>query len=336
MNEAARGGSIVRRRRISPHRNGMTLASSKQEQQILQQTIEQASKQAGLTILSTTEGADFHGKPTSIFRLGLGPNGAPERTLALELSNGFAPVSDEQKRELAAYLQQAAKRLRNPNPNAMVSLAGLPLVFRDFKWPFHLSTSGADTYLVHGVVGLEDGSGSPLHTKVAASMTVTFAEVVAAPEQPYAEAFIYNAVRKTLDQGQLEMLKSGNRQPVPVTTRYYSRWQNRFVFSDTTQTLRREFLAMKVYWLSAALGGNQPVWIADPYDAQYLNTTTEELQSDAAYLAKDDLLTLDADFATPTAKLSEQGEHYRALLAHALSLTKPEFNEEMRHGHTNM
>ena len=128
--------------------------------------------------------------------------------------------------------EHAAKRLRNPNPNAMVSLAGLPLVFREFKWPFHLSTSGADTYLVHGVVGLEDGAESPLHTKVAASMTVTFAEVVPAPEQPYAEAFIYNAVRKTLDQGQLEMLKSGNRQPVPVTTRYYSRWQKRFVFSD--------------------------------------------------------------------------------------------------------
>jgi hypothetical protein len=314
----------------------MTLASSKQDQQILQQTIEQAARRAGLTILSNTEGADFHGNPTSIFRLGLAPDSPVERTLALELSNGFAPAEGEQKQWLAVYLQQAAKRLRNPNPNAMVSLAGLPLVFRDFKWPFHLSTSGADTYLVHGIVGLEDGAGSPLHAKVAASMTVTFAEVVPAPEQPYAEAFIYNAVRKTLDQGQLEMLKSGNRQPVTVTTRYYSRWQKRFVFSDSTQTSRREFLSMKVYWLSAVLGGNQPVWIADPYDAQYLNTTPEELQKDAELLATSGLLALDADFATPTAKLSEQGERYRGLLAHALSLTKPEFNEEMRHGHTNM
>jgi hypothetical protein len=246
------------------------------------------------------------------------------------------PSTEDLKQGLATYLQYAAKRLRNPNPNATVSLAGLPLIFREFKWPFHLSTSGADTYLVHGVVALEDGAGSPLHTKVAASMTVTFAEIVPAPEQPFAESFIYNAVRKTLDQGQLEMLKSGNRQPVPVTTRYYSRWRNRFVFSDTTQTARHEFLALKVYWLSVVLGGNQPVWIADPYDAQYLNTTPEELQKDAEYLITDGLLTLDGDFATPTAKLAEQGEHYRALLAHALSLTKPEFNEEMRHGHTNM
>src|SRR5882757_5877168 len=308
----------------------MTLAST------LQQTTEQAAQQAGLTVLAITEGSDFHGKPTSIFRLGLGADSPAERTLSLELSEGFTAAEAEQKDGLAAYLQQAAKRLRNPKPNAMVSLAGLPLAFREFKWPFHLSTSGADTYLVHGVVGLEDGGGSPLHVKVAASMTVTFAEVVPGPEQPYAEAFIYNAVRKTLDQGQLEMLKSGNRQPVPVTTRYYSRWQKRFVFSDTTQTARHEFLALKVYWLSAVLGDSQPVWIADPYDAQYLNTTPEELQKDAEYLVTDGLLTLDADFATPTLKLAEQGERYRALLTHALSLTKPEFNEEMRHGHTNM
>ncbi|HEX6773827.1 MAG TPA: hypothetical protein VF126_17460 [Acidobacteriaceae bacterium] len=309
----------------------MTLAST-----TLQQTIEEAAHKAGLTVVSTSEGTDFHGMPTSIFRLGLTQDAPAERTLALELNEGFAPADGQQKQGLASYLAAAAKRLRNPNPNALVTLAGLPLAFREFKWPFHLSTSGADTYLVHGVVGLEDGSGSPLHAKVAASLTVTFMEVVPAPEQPYAESFLYNAVRKTLDQGQLEMLKSGNRQPVPVTTRYYSRWKNSFVFSDSNETSRREFLALKVYWLSAVLGSNQPVWIADPYDAQYLNTTPEALQKDAAELAKDGLVTLEGDFAAATAKLAGAAEHYRALLAHALSLTKPEFNEEMRHGHTNM
>lgn len=323
-------------RRIFLLRYGMTLASSVSQSSSLQHTIEQAAQQTGLVLQSTTAGADFHGQPTAIFRLGLAVDSPAERTIALELSESFAPAEGEQQTGLASYLAQAAKRLRNPNPQATVSLAGLPLLFREFKWPFHLSTSGADSYIVHGVVGIEDGAGSPLHAKVAASMTVTFAEVVPAPEQPYAEAFIYNAVRKMLDQGQIEMLKSGNRQPVPVTTRYYSRWQNRFVFSDTTEALRRDFLAAKVYWLSSALGSNQPVWIADPYDAQYLNATPEDLTKEAAQLAKDGLLTLDGDFATPTAKLAEQGEHFRTLLAHGLSLTKPEFNEEMRQGHTNM
>ncbi len=309
----------------------MTLAS-----ETLQHTMEEAAQTAGLSVLQVTEGADFHGKPTSIFRLGLGADSAADRTLTLELSDSFVPSTQELRDGLAVYLKHAARRLRNPNPNAAVTLAGLPVVYRDFKWPFHLSTSGADTYLVHGVVGLEDGSGSPLHTKVSASMTVTFAEIVPAPEQPFAESFIYNAVRKTLDQGQLELLKSGNRQPVPVTTRYYSRWQNKFVFADTTPELRRDFVTAKVFWLSATLGGYQPVWIADPYDAQYLNSTPEELLAEAAALAKDGLLTLDGEFAAATEKLGAQGERFRAQLVHALLLTKPEFNEEMRSGHTNM
>ncbi len=309
----------------------MTLAS-----ETLHHTIEQAAQTAGLNVLEVTEGADFHGKPTSIFRLGTARDSAADRTLAMELSDAFVPSTDALRQGLATYLQHAAQRMRNPNPHAAVTLAGLPVVFRDFKWPFHLSTSGADTFLVHGVVALEDGSGSPLHTKVAASMTVTFAEIVPAPEQPFAESFIYNAVRKTLDQGQLELLKSGNRQPVPVTTRYYSRWQKKFFFADTTTQLRRDFLTAKIFWLSATLGGYQPVWIADPYDAQYLNTTPEELLIEAGALAKDGLLTLHGDFAVATQKLGEQGERFRALLVHALLLTKPEFNEEMRAGHTNM
>jgi hypothetical protein len=309
----------------------MTLAS-----ETLQHTIEEAAQTAGLSVVEVTEGADFHGKPTSIFRLGAARDSAANRTLTLELSDAFVPASEELRQGLATYLKYAAQRMRNPNPHAAVTLAGLPVVFRDFKWPFHLSTSGADTFLVHGVVALEDGSGSPLHTKVAASMTVTFAEIVPAPEQPFAESFIYNAVRKTLDQGQLELLKSGNRQPVPVTTRYYSRWQKKFFFADTSAEQRRDFVAAKLYWLSATMGGYQPVWIADPYDAQYLNSTPEELLTAAAALAKDGLLTLEGEFAAATPKLGEQAEHYRAGLVHALLLTKPEFNEEMRAGHTNM
>jgi hypothetical protein len=309
----------------------MTLAS-----ETLQQTIQQAAQTAGLSVVEVTEGTDFHGKPTSIFRLGAAQAAAADRTLTLELSDSFLPDNDDLRQGLATYLRHAAQRMRNPNPSAAVTLAGLPVVFRDFKWPFHLSTSGADTYLVHGVVALEDGSGSPLHTKVAASMTVTFAEIVPAPEQPFAESFIYNAVRKTLDQGQLELLKSGNRQPVPVTTRYYSRWKNKFFFADTKPEQRRGFVAAKLYWLSATLGAYQPVWIADPYDAQYLNTTPEELLAEAAALAKEGLVSLDGEFGAATQKLGEQAEHYRAQLVHALLLTKPEFNEEMRAGHTNM
>ena len=138
------------------------------------------------------------------------------------------------------------------------------MAFGQFQWPFHRSTSGADTYIVHGEVHLADGGAHNLHAKVAASVTLTFAEIVPAMEQPYAETFVYNAVRKTVDLGQLEFLKSGNRQPVPVTTRYYSRWQKKFLFTETNDAERLEYLLRKVYWLCGVLGEGEPVWIADP------------------------------------------------------------------------
>ena len=300
--------------------------------------VEAAAKSAGLNVLSTLAGTDFHGAPTTRFQFGLHADAPSDHTLQLELSDTFDFHHASLLPEMTMYLREAALRLRNPRPDCYVTLAGLPIRLEGFSWPFHLSTSGSDAYVVHGVAHLEDGSGSPLHAKIAASMTVTFAEIVPAPEQPYAETFIYNAVRKVLDQGQMELIKSGNRQPVPVTTRYYSRWQKKFVFTDSNDESRADFLALKLYWLSGVLGGSQPIWIADPRDAQYLNTDAEQLQKAASALASEGFAALSSDsqFAAATPRLLQRAEHYHAVLADALALTKPAFNEEMRHGHTNM
>lgn len=309
---------------------------STQLESALTQKIEAAARSANMVILSAESGQDFNGHPTARFRLGLDQDTAHDRSLTLELSEAFDFHKPELLPEMASHLREEARRLRNPRPDVYVTLAGLPVRFSGFQWPFHRSTSGADTYIVHGTVHLEDGQNSPLHALVSASMTVTFAEIVPAPEQPYAETFIYNAVRKTLDQGQLELLKSGNRQPVPVTTRYYSRWQKKFFFTDTNDESRKDYLALKVYWLSGALGGNQPVWIADPRDAQYLNTNPEALMQMAGDLSRQGLIKLDGDGAIATQVLLERAGHYQEKLAKALAITKPTFNEEMRHGHTNM
>ncbi|HEX4007221.1 MAG TPA: hypothetical protein VHX60_13680 [Acidobacteriaceae bacterium] len=298
--------------------------------------LQSAAREAGLHVLSIDAGTDFNGHPTARFRLAIAADAPAERTLLLELSEAFDLNKPELLPEMTTHLRESAQRLRNPRPDAYVTLAGLPVTFSQFGWPFHRSTSGADTYIVHGTLRLEDGTGSPLHTLVSASMTVTFAEIVSAPEQPYAETFIYNAVRKTLDRGQLELLKSGNRQPVPVTTRYYSRWQKKFFFTDTDDASRMDFLSLKVYWLSGVLGGGQAVWIADPRDAQYLNTTAGELSRMAADLSRQGLIALDGEFAAATPTLLGHAEEYRAKLDAALAETRPTFNEEMRAGHTNM
>jgi hypothetical protein len=305
-------------------------------QAVLAGQVEAAAKAAGLVVVSSAVGADFSGNATTRFQLGLAAN--PKKTELLELSDKFDFSRADLLAQVGTYLAESAKRLKNPRPDVYLTLHGLPLSFGKFAWPFHLSTSGADTYLVHGEVRLEDGEESLLHAKIAASMTVTFAEIVAAPEQPFAEGFIYNAVRKTMDQGQLELVKSGNRQPVPVTTRYYSRWKKTFSFNDTTVAQRQEYLAAKVFWLSGVLGGGEPVWLLDPRDAQYLNATVAELKEATLALASEGLIRLAADteYATPTEALMGHRPKYATEIQQALTFIKPSFNEDMRGGHTNM
>jgi hypothetical protein len=295
-------------------------------------SIEAAASQAGLVLVSATQGADFHGQPTAVFELGLPGVAGGARSLRLELSEKFDFDKPDLLPTMTAHLAAQAKRLKNPRPECYVTLAGLPVAFGKFEWPFHQSTSGADTYIVHGEMHLADGGAHNLHAKVAAAVTQTFAEIVPALEQPYAETFVYNAVRKTVDLGQLEFLKSGNRQPVPVTTRFYSRWKKQFVFNDTDDAERLKYLLCKVYWLSGVLGEGKPVWIADPRDAQYLNTADADLLRVAG--DSGGLITLDGEYAAAT--LMERAAQYQADLEAALNFTKPQFNESMRSGHANM
>ncbi len=304
--------------------------------EVLAVQVESAAGAAGLTVVSTEAGEKYSGGATTKFTLALAADKA--RTMLLELSEGFEFGRTDLMEGVKAYLAESAKRLKNPRPDCYLTLHGLPLSFGKFGWPFHESTSGADTSLVHGEVRLEDGGENALHAKIAASMTVTFRDIVPAPEQPFAEGFIYNAIRKTMDQGQLELVKSGNRQPVPVTTRYYSAKQKQFSFNDTTEEQRKSFLAGKLYWLSGVLGNGEPVWIMDPRDVQYLNTTLAELRKSAEILAAEGMLRLatDMEFAVPTPKLMERREAYEAEMAQTLAFIKPTFNEDMRGGHTNM
>jgi hypothetical protein len=299
-------------------------------------SIESAAEKAGLVLVSVAQGTDSSGHQTAVFNLGLPGGESIGRSLQLELSENFHFDKPELLPEMASHLAGEAKRLRNPRPDCYVTLGGLPLAFGKFEWPFHRSTSGADTHIVHGEIHLADGTSNALHANISASVTLTFAEIVPAMEQPYAETFVYNAVRKTIDMGQLEFVKSGNRQPVPVTTRYYSRWQKKFLFTETDDAERLKYLLRKVYWLSGVLGGGKPVWIADPRDAQYLNTSEADLLRMASHEAGEGLMVLDGEFAAATPALMARAAEYQAALDAALNFTKPQFNESMRSGHANM
>src|SRR5690242_15123363 len=109
------------------------------------------------------------------------------------------------------------------HPLRFVTLSGVPIEVAELKWPFHQSTSGSDWFVLHGRVELlERANPEKLHAEAAIAMTQTMKEALGSLEPEHVESMVVNAVRKTIDNGQLAFLKSGKLQPVHVTSRYYS------------------------------------------------------------------------------------------------------------------
>jgi hypothetical protein len=82
-----------------------------------------------------------------------------------------------------------------------MTLTGLPLTIR-LEWPFHKSTSGADFWVLHGDIRLENSEG--LHAAVAVNLSMTVREVMPSLEPKDAEAPVINALRKEVDRRQIE------------------------------------------------------------------------------------------------------------------------------------
>src|SRR5229473_1866230 len=154
-----------------------------------------------------------------------------------------------------------------------VTLTGLPLSFR-IEWPFHKSTSGADFWVLHGYIRLENSDG--LHAPVAVNLSATVREVLPSLEPKDAEAPVINALRKEVDRRQIEFVKSGKLRPVPFSSRHYDFKRQKWVFGKATDDVIATFVERKVYW-ETKVGGEKRVWIGDPTDAQYLETTPGHL-----------------------------------------------------------
>src|ERR1700730_11562948 len=93
-----------------------------------------------------------------------------------------------------------------------MTLTGLPLTFK-LEWPFHQSTSGADFWVLHADIQLENSAG--LHARVAVNLSATVREVLASLEPKDAEAPVMNALRKEVDHRQIEVFKAGSVVAAP-------------------------------------------------------------------------------------------------------------------------
>src|SRR5881227_4357597 len=149
-----------------------------------------------------------------------------------------------------------------------VTLTGLPLSF-ELRWPFHKSTSGADFWVLHGDIRLENSAG--LHAPVAVNLSSTVREVMPSLEPKDAEAPVINTLRKEVDRRQIEFVKSGKLVPVQFSSRYYDFKRNKWMFGKSADEAIATLITRKVFWHSRLLGGN--VWVGDPAEALYVEST---------------------------------------------------------------
>jgi len=217
-----------------------------------------------------------------------------------------------------------------------MTLTGLPLTIR-LEWPFHKSTSGADFWVLHGDIRLENSDG--LHAAVAVNLSMTVREVMPSLEPKDAEAPVINALRKEVDRRQIEFVKSGKLLPVAFSSRHYDFKRQKWVFGKASDEVIAEFLARKAYWqtrLALATekmsesksppsreerekdGAPARVWIFDPTEAQYLQTTPEHLLEIAGLVAADGLVRIEGERAEATAGLMEQASRFETAMQTAV------------------
>jgi hypothetical protein len=199
-----------------------------------------------------------------------------------------------------------------------VTLSGLPLTI-ELEWPFHRSTSGADFWVLHGDIRLENSDG--LHAPVAVNLSATVREVVASLEPKDVEAPVINALRKEVDHRQIEFVKSGKLKPVAFSSRHYDFKRGKWVFGKATDEVIATFLERKVYW-GTKLSTQYPVpsaervCIGDPTEAQYLETTPEHLLEVAGRLVG--LVRMEREWAEATAELMGRAERFEGAMRGAV------------------
>jgi hypothetical protein len=217
-----------------------------------------------------------------------------------------------------------------------MTLGGLPLTMT-FEWPFHQSTSGADFWVLHSDIRVQSSEG--LHALVSVNLSQTVREILPSLEPKDAEAPVINALRKEVDRKQIEFVKSGKLLPLAFSSRHYDFKRQKWVFGKASDDKIAELIQRKVYWETKTANDADSreiprpagegvglrddaalkrVWIGDPTEAQYLETTPEHLLEVAGRLVANGSVRMDGEFAQASAALMNQGETFESRTRAAL------------------
>ena len=195
-----------------------------------------------------------------------------------------------------------------PNSNLIyVTLHGVPLSFK-LEFPYHPSTSGADYYVLHGMVMMEDGQG--LHAPVAVHMSQTVKEALPSVDEAGSLAPTINAIRKATDTKDIEFLKSDKRQPIPLSSRAFSIVTRKFTFQNPNDNELYGYLKRSIYWRTKL--GQKSIELQDPVEELYLSRTGDQIFEAAKKLAAEKWITLSGSQATATPALMAEAAHLEA------------------------
>lgn len=198
-----------------------------------------------------------------------------------------------------------------------ITLGGLPLTI-NLQWPFHRSSGGADFFVLHGDIRLENTDG--LHVPVAVNLTQTVREALPSLDPKDTEAPVINALRKEVDNKQLEFLKSPKLLPVPFSSRFYDIKRKQWTFQRASDAELGDFFRRKIYWEKKLCPGASNTRLADSVDAMYLGATVERMLQAARRLASEGLIRFQdgEEYAEATDALLAQSQRIEAEMRQAM------------------
>ena len=194
-----------------------------------------------------------------------------------------------------------------------VTRTGLPLSF-ELQWPFRHATSGADFEVLHAVVTLENSAG--LRALVAVNLSATLREIFPSLDRKETEAPIINALRKEVDNKQIEFVKSGKLVPLPFSSRHYNFRLKQWAFGAAGEDEIEKMVERRAFWQSMSAGDG--INLDDATEALYLDTTGERMVECAQRLSERGLISVDGRVATALTGLMDQRPRFEGEMANAL------------------
>jgi hypothetical protein len=150
-------------------------------------------------------------------------------------------------------------------------------------------------------------------------------------EMHVALPYVINVVRKTVDTKDLEFLKSGKRQPIPLSSRFKNFKAGTWTFQTANDDQIREFLRQSVYWVGHKMGRGR-IDLADDTNILYLGTTKESLLQAGEKLRSAGWIKLEGQFGAPTQLMETHGEEFQQIEQENLAILQKKHAFESAHG----